>query len=154
MKEKRLLISFFTILTLLITFDASQAQNMKRRQLKLYDSGGKFDFSWGVPTEEAQQNKLKLIDFLSTKLSQKKLARVEATIPFTLHGDIVISTFYIEPKQNGRWIIFERWKSFCCVTQLLQNRKMKPRIERGTEVFETFSSFETVINERLRFRGL
>lgn len=138
------------VLLLVLSFQNNQAQNIKKRQLNLYNKGGKFDFNWSVSTEERSKMKSKLKDFMQTHLSQKRLARVTFAI-YSMEGDPFISNFYVEQNKNERWVIVDEWKNTCCMLYFLEKKKRKPVTKKGTAIYKTIEELEIVLNERIPY---
>lgn len=150
MKKQCLFIFCLPLLLLIVGFQNSTAQSIKKRQLNLYDKGGKFEFSWNVEHAERQTRKTKLRDFLRAKLSQKQLAQVTATF-YTLEGDPLISNFYIEPNEKGVWIILEEWQKTCCWFYQLEKKKRKFVTTKGKRIYETSETVEAFLKELAPF---
>jgi len=144
---------FGLTILLLLSFHAAQGQSTKKRQLKPYENGGEFDFSWGVVGEIRRARESKLLDFLSNHWRQKKLARVVFRVPFTIHGDTIVSTFYIEPDASGRWNIAEEWESFYLRRSFSPKQKSKLEIKKGKAIYETIETVEKIIKQRISFSG-
>lgn len=146
MKKQSLLIICLTFLLLILSCHPSAAQSIKKRQLNLYDDGGKFDFNWSITYEERQTLKTQLRDFLQARWSQEKLGRVIAAF-YTVEGDPLIADFYIEPDTKGRWIIVEEWERTCCALYQLEKKKRKPVTTKGKTIYETTEVVETFLKE-------
>lgn len=151
MQKRFRTIIFLTFLCLLFGFYNADAQVSKKRQLKLYEKGGNFDFGWSV-REPSEREKLrtKLKEFLRTRFEQRKLARV-TTAFYSLEGDPFFSVVYVEPAANGNWQIVEYWERFCCVLYNLGKIKRKPVKAKGKIIYESFESYEASLREQIPF---
>ena len=139
------------VLAVLFLIAGSQplrAQIAQKRQSRLYSNGGQFDFNWGTSLRERERMSTKIIDFLSANLSRKKLARLVMYSPFTLHGDVIESAFYVEPDRTGRWLITEEWRSSCCVMYALEKKQRKPITKSGKKIHESIDVVKTVVMKK------
>jgi hypothetical protein len=135
---------FIGSLALLLTVFVGQtvlAQNVQKRDLARYDDGGNFDFNWAAGPEAHERMRPKLRQFLWEHWSQKRLGHVVAAF-YSIEGDPIRHTFYIEPDGNGRWHVVSEYERECCWSYALLKKKRKRKLEKGKWSFDTVERVE------------
>jgi len=119
---------------LLVVCASAFSQAVDKRNLKNYEDGGKFDFSWRNGPELNNEMRARLREFIWSAWKTKRPSMVEADF-YSVEGDPTTNHIFIEPDKKGNWRVRIWWQMWCCALDALSKPPRKMRRHRGTNVY-------------------